>query len=261
MPAYDWTTLLSSWSHILLTSALARHVPTGVIRKGWLGYEPVTATAVLHAEQRLQGNLPLSYREFLEISNGWGLYVADMTRLVPVEQVTWTKVGRRPALLLSEGTGAQAVLLDATVVNAAGEWQALYVDGSEAPQTYPNFWELMQGWLRQLKATVADTGERAVLTLEAVAGSIEYLYQQTSMMERTFHQRNLSPDRQARAQQAVMMLNLLISRLEAARGQAEAAGNLARLVQGVLRETEQASFHQGNEDFLEVLGQVRAMLG
>lgn len=261
MTTYDWINLLSNWSHVLLTSPLARHVPTGIIRNGWLGYAPAEAATLLQAEQRLQCNLPPTYREFLQVSNGWGLYTANMQRLVPIEQVTWTKVGRRPALLLSEGDGPNAILLDATVVNGVGEWQALYVDESTTPQTYPNFWELMQGWLRQLKAAVADTGERAVLTLEAVTRSIEYLYQQSSMMERTFHQRSMSPERQARAQQAVMMLNLLTSRLEAVRGQAGERGDLARHVQSILRESEQTSFHLGNEDFLQILGQVRAMLG
>lgn len=261
MPTYDWTNLLSNWSHTLLTSPMARNIPSGIIRQGWLGYAPAEMTTLLQAEQRLQCNLPPSYREFLQVSNGWSLYLADLKRLVPIEQVIWSKLGRRPALLLSEGADTHAILLDVTVVNAAGEWQAVHVVGNDAPQTYANFWELMQAWFRQLKAALHETGEQAVLTLAALNDAIQFLYQQVGTMERMFHQRSMSPERQARAQQAVVMLNLLISRLEALRGADNDPVHLARVVQMALRESEQASFHLGNEDFLGVLGHIRTLLG
>lgn len=263
MATYDWTNLLSSWSYALLTSPYARYVPSGVIRKGWLGYPPVEASDILQAEQRLQCNLPPSYQAFLAVSNGWNLYWDDMVRLWSVGEVQWSKVGRRPALLLTDSAGSAAILLDATVVNGVGEWQALRLYETDPTATYANFWELMQAEYRNLKSALSLISQNTDgATLDKLNTALGFIQQRVSLMERLFHQRTISPEQQARAQRASALLNLLAKRLEGvAAGAADDPSRLRREVQAVLRECEQPAFHQGNEEFLSLLGYCREMLG
>ena len=70
--SFAWEPLLRTWSRVWLTSAEHRSVLSAeVIASGWLGFPNASEEQITSAEQRLGMSLPPSYREFLQVTNGW----------------------------------------------------------------------------------------------------------------------------------------------------------------------------------------------
>lgn len=95
--AAEWTAFLhdysskfldnSRWLRELEENGAGEFVRIHVQREGWIGYEPVSADAVVAAEEWLGTRLPPAYRNFLLASNGFG-YV-DHVDLLNVDEIGW----------------------------------------------------------------------------------------------------------------------------------------------------------------------------
>jgi hypothetical protein len=74
---------------------VARLLPPDVMRSTWLGYPPASEVQIRQAEERLGVRLPRSYREFLQVTNGW-LGVGDVgVRLWSTIELDWFRSGNR----------------------------------------------------------------------------------------------------------------------------------------------------------------------
>jgi hypothetical protein len=166
---FPWVTFLNKVSWAVLQRA-PEDLPAAVITSGWLGYSGATEASLQAAEQRLGRRLPPSYRQFLQVSNGW----RDdwLAPFLPIEQVDhfWSRdadfaqmweqegaeaLGDRTAELegsiqISERGEHFLCLLNPAVVTPAGEWEAWLLDSEmeagRQPQLecYPSFWALLQ---------------------------------------------------------------------------------------------------------------------
>ncbi|MDI5963404.1 SMI1/KNR4 family protein [Streptantibioticus silvisoli] len=67
---------------------------------GWLGGGPAGEAAVLAAERRLGIRLPPSYRNFLLVSDGWGVIADSLAELLAVGRIGWFR-DLEPELLAS----------------------------------------------------------------------------------------------------------------------------------------------------------------
>ena len=169
-----WKAWLTAWNRELLEQvdfvAERRLVEDGVTSEvraaGWLGYSPATDDQISRVEARLGKTLPLSYRHFLEASNGFRQPGLMVWRMLPAEEVDWYRARNqrtidtwKPNEDLSntleisarERYGTAVFLLDAGVVDPAGEWEAVYfahwIPGSFR---YRSLWALMQWEYQQL---------------------------------------------------------------------------------------------------------------
>lgn len=222
MADYPWRALLEQWSAAVLDSPdYAASLPPEVKESGWLGFAPASPAAMAAAEARLGRALPPSYRQFLEVSNGWRLVgIPSVTRLLPIEETEWM-ARRHPewidawmagaggfeeaggdeayqpedlrgALVISDGEDA-IFLLNPRVVSAAGESEAWLFDVEAGIDGYASFWELMQAEyeaLRDLMATAAarlgpaPTAEEAAAGLAALAAELGRLAEQYEKIAR-----------------------------------------------------------------------------
>ncbi|OKH47935.1 hypothetical protein NIES2101_22980 [Calothrix sp. HK-06] len=102
MSIYDWQSVLEEFSLKLIEydikqsgklradgSAIQPKLNNELRKSNWLGYLGATEEQISNAETRLNVNFPLSYREFLKVSNGWRN--ADWTelKLWSTEEVDW----------------------------------------------------------------------------------------------------------------------------------------------------------------------------
>lgn len=74
MDAFGWESFLRQWSQEILASMEdeeKQRLPPEVLESGWLGYPGATEAQIARVEARLQIILPPSYREFLQVTNGW----------------------------------------------------------------------------------------------------------------------------------------------------------------------------------------------
>jgi hypothetical protein len=182
-PRFPWASWLAHRSWQELQGSEGRlYVPEAVIASGWLGYPGVSTAQLEEAEERLGRRLPPSYREFLQVTNGWrGGWMPHW--LWPLEEVEpfctrepdWAKVwleGRgqadlteaehlasrarhdpvhfrraylRTAIQVSEAWDGNVYLLNSEVVTAEGEWEA-WLFGNKLPgaERWPSFWEMLQ---------------------------------------------------------------------------------------------------------------------
>lgn len=93
---YAWRGLLQDWSEEWLDPVLheqerAEPFPEEVRRARWLGAAGATSEEVGAHEQRLGAGLPSSYRQFLLTSNGWLNTTQGIDRILPVQEVGWTR--------------------------------------------------------------------------------------------------------------------------------------------------------------------------
>lgn len=178
----DWKQFLSQWSQELIRSRLCKNFPDDVVASGWLGFPGASEADLESLENRLGQRLPPSYREFLQVSNGWRLTTSFVSNLWPNGKVEWLKK-RHPdvieawtqfggeisvsdeeyfvygeeqdpaalrseyldsALAVSELTDNGMYLLNPQVINAAGEWEAwFFASWLPGAQRYQSFWDLM----------------------------------------------------------------------------------------------------------------------
>ncbi len=93
MGTFDWRHFLENWSQDYL--ACVKKDDTfnpEVLASGWLGFPGATEVQIAETEARLSIQLPVSYREFLKISNGWRQTTPFIYRILAVEEVEWFHV-------------------------------------------------------------------------------------------------------------------------------------------------------------------------
>src|SRR5262249_44883981 len=139
---YDWASLMQSINRDVHASP-----ELGAGSPPWLGYPGASADQLAAAETRLQTQLPPSYRQFLEYTNGWLTLNAAIDQLYRSEAIDWFRVanqdwidqfltgfnrGGGPAtapehalsatLQVSEVGDAAVLLLNPEVKTTDGEW-------------------------------------------------------------------------------------------------------------------------------------------
>lgn len=93
MANFDWQKLLTQWSRELIESdEFTEEIPPEVIVSGWLGYPGATCAQIAQAEARLGTLFPPSYREFLQVTNGWRQLNSNIYKLWSTEEVEWFAV-------------------------------------------------------------------------------------------------------------------------------------------------------------------------
>jgi hypothetical protein len=216
---YPWKPFLETWSAALVQSPYAEDydLPAEVIQSGWLGYEGATQAQIEAAEARLGRRLPPSYREFLQVTNGWRTTGTFIDKMWSVEAIDWfparnqgwidiqaefpDAIGEdensfppvahlRAALEISDMGDAAIYLLNPLVVRPDGEWQAIFM-ASWLPgaRRYPSFWDMMQGEYRtfanldarEQKRYRASQGEDALP--RKVGGLIELLREEMAPIQ------------------------------------------------------------------------------
>lgn len=94
---FDWCTFLQQVSRDMLKDdSVRKFLSTDVIASGWLGYEGATEADVTALEDRLQANLPRSYRDFLLMTNGWRNCGPFIYNLWPCAEVRWFRERNQP---------------------------------------------------------------------------------------------------------------------------------------------------------------------
>jgi hypothetical protein len=96
MTVYHWRKFLTQWSEqVFASQELARAMPVEVRTSRWLGYRGAAEAQLASTEMRLRATLPPSYREFLRVTDGWGLISSHFVgRLWPTKKVEWLTVSR-----------------------------------------------------------------------------------------------------------------------------------------------------------------------
>jgi hypothetical protein len=90
MNSFNWESFLRQWSQEALKSineVQLAELPQAVIQSGWLGYPGATEEQISQAESRLGVKLPPSYREFLQVTNGWRQTTPFIRRLWSTEGI------------------------------------------------------------------------------------------------------------------------------------------------------------------------------
>ena len=92
MEHFDWQPFLKRWAEEMLDAAdETDDLPQDAVKTRWLGSPGATVAEIKDAESRLGIALPPSYREFLQVTNGWrqpdAFWAASAGSLQPVAQV------------------------------------------------------------------------------------------------------------------------------------------------------------------------------
>src|SRR5438045_3996973 len=96
----EWKGWLTAWNRELLgqldfldeRQLVVDGVTPELRATGWFGYPPATDDQISRLEARLGKTLPLSYRHFLEASNGFRQPGRMIWRMLPAEEVDWYRV-------------------------------------------------------------------------------------------------------------------------------------------------------------------------
>ncbi|EPJ41620.1 hypothetical protein STAFG_1313 [Streptomyces afghaniensis 772] len=185
--AFDWRSFLLRWS-----GEWADSLPDGETRSAddeaawrarWLGFPAAPEERIAAMEERLGRRMPPSYREFLEVSDGWRHAGGFVWLLAGTEDAHWhdnesgladmfeeyldedadpeerreADIWRR-GLQLDVESDATHVLLDPEDVDEDGEW-AVYTWASwlaEPPQRHANFLEFMRDRYREFHSLRAQ---------------------------------------------------------------------------------------------------------
>ncbi len=180
MDASVWEELLRHLSEELLRDPdSANGLPADVRASGWLGYPGATEDQIARAEDHLGVTLPLSYRTFLKVSNGWRRTI-QYVQLWSTEEIEWFSVRNQgwidivnenplpvsdadyfvygeeqktynmrseymtTALEISDNRDSAVYLLNPRVVTAEGEWEAWEVANYPGAARFRTFDELMR---------------------------------------------------------------------------------------------------------------------
>nr|BFE83808.1 hypothetical protein GCM10020093_064090 [Planobispora longispora] len=148
----------------------------------WLGAEGAAEAEIVRHEERLGMRLPPSYREFLQVTNGWDEETRSSLRLLPIAEVGWTRdvdpglaetwgpklglpdipdedyfrygAGQDPihirdeyvpgTLYIAEYLEGQVYLLNPHIVTPDGEWEAwTFATWYPGAYRFRSFWDLM----------------------------------------------------------------------------------------------------------------------
>src|SRR4051794_17701179 len=90
MPGFSWRPFLEKFSRELLADeAIRSSLPADVASSGWLGFPAATEGEIASLEKRLRKRLPATYRQFLQVTNGWRNVGAFVHDLRPASKVAW----------------------------------------------------------------------------------------------------------------------------------------------------------------------------
>lgn len=90
LSTFNWQNFLAQWSHDFITySRDLGQLTDDILESGWLGYPGATDEQIAQSEARLNVSLPLSYREFLKVTNGWRQTTPFIYKILPVEKIDW----------------------------------------------------------------------------------------------------------------------------------------------------------------------------
>jgi hypothetical protein len=85
-----WRELLTQWSDELADDPELYPDPPAEHRTArWFGSKGASETEIRHAETRLGVSLPLSYRTFLAVTNGWGHTNGFVYSMYSTEEIDW----------------------------------------------------------------------------------------------------------------------------------------------------------------------------
>ncbi|MFI1825509.1 SMI1/KNR4 family protein [Streptomyces sp. NPDC020412] len=172
---FDWRPFLRRWSGEWADSVLAQETvhedDEAVGRARWLGFPPASEEGIVAMEQRLGVRMPPSYREFLQVCDGWRHAGGSVYWLAGTAEARWhdnesgladifeecldedsepeerqeADLWRRGLQLDVESDGAY-VLMDPEDVDEDGEWAVYTWAGWRAapPERYANFAEFMR---------------------------------------------------------------------------------------------------------------------
>ncbi|WP_405986320.1 SMI1/KNR4 family protein [Streptomyces sp. NBC_00872] len=189
MKIYNWRPFLERWSADWEDSA-----GTGA---RWLGSAAVAEERIEELEERLGVALPLTYRSFLAVTDGWRAAGTDIGVLGAAEGLRWygeagtdsdgeagaplesaAGAGLEPdagARLELAVTSDAEVLLDPREVNADEEWAAYLYRGrsDEKPERYESFLELMQALFREFHRNHAHSPDFVNATTRELDADVE----------------------------------------------------------------------------------------
>ncbi|MFE1029694.1 SMI1/KNR4 family protein [Streptomyces sp. NPDC058818] len=186
----DWRSFLLEWS-----GEWADSLPDGETRNAeneaarwtrWLGFPPASEEQIAALEQRLGRQLPPSYREFLQVSDGWRHAGGFVSLLAGTAEARWhdnesglavmfeeyldedagpeerreADIWRR-GLQLDVESDATYVLMDPEDVDEDGEWAVYTWAGWRAapPERHANFLAFMRDMHREFHSLRAQPGE------------------------------------------------------------------------------------------------------
>ena len=87
---YDWRNFLTKWSkEILEFDEFRKAFSAEVITSGWFGYPGASEEEINMVETRLGILLPPSYREFLQVTNGWPWGGFFVERMLSTREIEW----------------------------------------------------------------------------------------------------------------------------------------------------------------------------
>ncbi|MET9911455.1 SMI1/KNR4 family protein [Streptomyces sp. NPDC006476] len=204
--AFDWRSFLLRWSE-----EWADSLPDGETRSQddeaarqarWLGFPAASQERITALEERLGRRMPPSYREFLEVSDGWRHAGGFVWLLAGTEGARWhndaSGLGemfeeyldedagpeqRREADLWRRGlqldleSDATYVLMDPEDVGEDGEW-AVYTWASwraEPPERHANFLEFMRDMHREFHSLRADRSDGEPVFANATTRKLDAL--------------------------------------------------------------------------------------
>lgn len=138
----SWKQFLKRWTEDWLAGnpSFAAELPNG-----WAGRPPATEEQLAALEDKLEVRLPPSFREFLQVSNGWGYTINFVEAIRGTDDLGWLRdldpmwvevyddldddgedevaILRRALLISTEADGG-CLFLDPGDVNEDGEWAA-----------------------------------------------------------------------------------------------------------------------------------------
>lgn len=103
----DWKHFLTTWSTQLMQSSLAAKVDLRSGSIDWLGFKPATRREIRDLERRLGVTLPPSYKDFLQVSNGWLRTTSFIGRIRPADEVDWFHVENKQWVEVCSESGSE----------------------------------------------------------------------------------------------------------------------------------------------------------
>lgn len=184
---YNWYPFLKQWSKEFFRSSLFDEynyynfdtMPEDAKEKQWMGLPGLSEAQIVEVEQKLGTRLPPSYRQFLQVTNGWPYMHEDFMELWSADRIDWRGGGDfylkeyfseeaesmpdeeyfdystqdsdiirsahlQAALEIGSNDGNDYYFLNPLAKNKNGEWEAWYWRKEGGATRYPSFWHMMQ---------------------------------------------------------------------------------------------------------------------
>ena len=190
---FNWQSFLEQFSQSLLADDNIRAQQSQeTLNSRWLGFPGASPEEIRTIEERLGIEIPLSYRRFLQTSNGWRNSGSFIHRVWSVQEIVWFKENHQPwisaytdpkhklptmseedyhrygeeqdptsfrpeylqtALQISDVGDSAVYLLNPKVVTNEGEWEAwFFANWLPGADRYRSFQELMEAEYRNFLA-------------------------------------------------------------------------------------------------------------